>query len=123
MIQIQWFQAFLLVLGCIASSVVVIASYRKSNREQAEQNREVWEEAVHALKAHNEALQIRLKDAEELQSTMTREIGQLQGSLITLERDKRMWLTSNQKLFDLVQTYRARLAMHGEETPEPNNGG
>lgn len=123
MIQIQWFQAFLFVAGLVVSSMVVIASYKRSNREQMEANAKIWEDAVQALKAHNEALQQRLKDAESVQAEVTREMARLQGLVIAFERDKRMWLDNNQRLFDLVQTYRARLAVHGEETPEPRNGG
>ena len=123
MIQIQWFQAVLMLLGLIVSSVVVIANYRRSNEEQQDRNKEVWEEAVKALDAHNNALQDRLRDAEELQQKLTGQVGVLQGMLTQIERDKRSWQDRNQHLYDLVQTYRARLARLGVETPSPEGNG
>lgn len=120
MIQIQWFQAFLLVLGLIASSVVVIASYRKANREQQDANNRSWSDAVAALKAHNDALVERLKDAEQMQADQNREIGVLQGAITSFEREKRTWANRNMHLYDRCQSLRAKLATLGVKTEEIN---
>ena len=122
MITIQWFQAFLLILGLIVSSIVVIANYRKANREQQDQNNENWAAAVDALKAHNDALVERLKDAEALQATQSTQVGILQGAVLALEKERAAWTRRNLYLYDLVQDYRAQLARLGRETPEPNGG-
>ena len=123
MIQIQWFQAVLMLVGLVVSSVVVVASYRKSNQEQQDKSKEVWESAVKALDAHNSALQDRLKDAETMQQQLTGQVGVLQGMVQQLEKDKRGWTDRNQYLYDRCQTYRAQLARLGVKTEEPNGEG
>lgn len=120
MIQIQIFQAVLLLLAVVVSSVVVIANYRKSNDEQLKKNNEIWQSAVNALTAHNEALVERLKDAETLQTEQTRALGMLQGSLAALEKERAAWTKRNLALYDRCQEYRSQLARLGVRTEEPN---
>lgn len=120
MIQLEWLQALLLILGLIASSVVVIASFIKTSREQRKQDNETWASAVEALKEHNSVLKARLADAEQVQIDQGKEVAVLEGKLLVLERERSAWTRRNMALYDRCMEYRAKLASLGHPQPEIN---
>lgn len=124
MIQLQWLQALLLILGLIASSVVVIASFIRTSREQRKQDNENWAQAVDALKEHNAALKERLGDAETIQVEQGKQIATLQGSVSMLERERAAWTRRNMGLYDRCMEYRALIVrLGGNPGPEINGEG
>jgi hypothetical protein len=123
MIQLQWLQALLLILGLIASSVVVIASFIKTSREQRRQDNENWKLAVDALKEHNNALKERLADEGLIQVEQGKTIAVLEGSVQSMEKERASWTRRNMALFDHCQDLRARLIRLNQDPGETPNGG
>jgi hypothetical protein len=122
MIQLQWLQALLLVLGLIVSSVVVIAAWIKTSKEQRKQDIETWQSAVDALKEHNAALKDRLSDAELLQAEQGNEVSVLKGQVIAFEKERHSWTKRNMQLYDTCQDYRAQLVRLGQDPGEVPGG-
>lgn len=122
MIQLQWLQALLLILGLIVSSVVVIAAYIRTSKEQRRQDIETWQAAINALKEHNSALKDRLADAELIQNDQGKELAVLQGQVLAFEKERSSWTKRNMSLYDRCMDYRAQLVRLGQDVGPEVNG-
>lgn len=129
MVQMQWLQLLVSLAGIIGGALVIIAQYRKVSLERAQQANLVWADAVNALKAHVEALLLVQRDKEGEIGELRQEIqglkllaAQEQKERELFERERAQWTRRNARLFELVNNYRARLAVHGELVPEPDGG-
>ena len=128
MIQVQWFSAFLMLVGFVATAVVIVASYKRVNRETFEASTESWQVVVDTLKEHNAALKDRLDDAEIVQRRTEQSLATCEGKIIvlqsekaTLEKERGQLMSRNIYLFEALQGCRSRLERAGLDSgPDPN---
>ena len=106
------------VIGLGVATVVAImslAAQRKIGRDEITNAREEWKHTLYLQGQHTDALEARIADLQ-VQVTNNKEI------LSRVQWESARWAKRAHIYYEIAQDYRARLARHGEQTPELPNG-